>query len=109
MPKPRGVVSRLRHGEVTYHNIKEITDEVMDLRRQKREDEAKIEELANALEKALDEVKFLDGCRKSLESLTPGGSEFYRNPELCVSTVRERFKSGHEARKSLTKLRKDRR
>jgi len=109
MSKPRGVVSRLRHGEVTHHNIKEITDEVMDLRRQKHEDEAKIEELANALSDALDEVKFLDGCRKALESLTPGGSEYFRDPARCVSTVRDRFNSCHEAKKELIKLRKARR
>ncbi len=74
-----------------------------------QEQEAKIEELADALVEALDEVKFLDGCRKALESLTPGGSEYYRNPELCVSTVRERFKTGHEAKKELARLRKARR
>lgn len=109
MPRAKGLVHRVRHGEWCYHDLNTLCDEVMDLRQQKREDEAKIEELANALSNALDEVKFLDGCRKSLESLTPGGSEFYRDPERCVSTVRERFKSGHETKKELAKLRKARR
>ena len=52
------------------------------------------------------EIEFLNKCRKALESLTPGGSEYFRDPERCVSCVRDRFKTGHEAKKELVKLRK---
>lgn len=35
------------------------------------------------------EVEFLDKCRLALESLTPGGSEYFRDPERCVAVIRE--------------------
>jgi hypothetical protein len=55
------------------------------------------------------EIEFLDKCRKTLEGLTPGGSEYFRDPEFCASVIRDRFKQGHEAKKELAMLRKARR
>lgn len=44
--------------------------------------------------------------RLALESLTPGGSEFFANIERCVSHVRERFESGDAAKKECVRLRR---
>lgn len=35
------------------------------------------------------ENRFLDRCRLALEHLTPGGSEYYRDPDLCAKYIRE--------------------
>lgn len=51
----------------------------------------------------------LSECRRyrlALESLTPGGSEFFENPQRCVEHIRERFESGDEAKKELARLRR---
>ena len=76
--------------------------------RQKIENQrVRIVDLERARRQQNKEIEFLNKCRKALESLTPGGSEYFRNPERCVSTVRERIKHGHEAKKELVRLRRD--
>jgi hypothetical protein len=35
-------------------------------------------------------------AQKLLESLTPGGSEFFDDPEYCVKNIREHRQSQHE-------------
>lgn len=47
-----------------------------------------------------------DPYRLALEGLTPGGSEFYKDIERCVAHIRDRFDSGHRARKEVVKLRR---
>lgn len=44
----------------------------------------------------------------ALQSLTPGGSEFVRDPERCVAYVKDLFHSGHEAKKDCVRLRSQR-
>ena len=43
--------------------------------------------------------------RLALENLTPGGSEFHRNPERCVEHIRKRLKDGSDAKRECVKLR----
>lgn len=46
-------------------------------------------------------------ARKVLESLTPGGSEFHNNPEMCESYIRERLRNGHKAMKDRVRLQQE--
>ncbi len=43
--------------------------------------------------------------RRALESFTPGGSEFYKNPAACVEYIRMRLQSGTNAHRELARLR----
>ena len=43
----------------------------------------------------------------SLESLTPGGSEYVSDPERCVAHVCERFASGDKAKKDRARMRRE--
>ena len=43
--------------------------------------------------------------RRALESLTPGGSEFYKSPAACVEYIRMRLKSGENAQRERARLR----
>lgn len=50
--------------------------------------------------------KQADRYRLALEGLTPGGSEFYKNPEGCVAHIRQRLDSGDAAKKECVRLRR---
>jgi len=45
-----------------------------------------------------------DDLMRLLESLTPGGSEFYESPENCTCFVRDRFATRTRARSQLNEL-----
>jgi hypothetical protein len=47
----------------------------------------------------------MEDYRRALESLTPGGSEFYKSPARCVEYIRDRFKMGSDAKRECMRLR----
>lgn len=46
----------------------------------------------------------LDRYRKALETLTPGGSEFYGEPERCAEFVRDRLSFTVQQQKRINEL-----
>ena len=47
----------------------------------------------------------MENYRRALEGLTPGGSEFHKNPEGCVAYIRMRLQSGTDAHRECARLR----
>lgn len=83
---------------------------VIDMRDAARAESARSLSKAEALDEALSKVEKLEEelkkYRLALEGLTPGGSEFHKDPERCVAYVRDRFDSGHQAKKDCVRLRR---
>ena len=64
------------------------------------------EQFANArfIVQAVNSHDGLEKTRLILEGLTPGGSEYYGDPERCAFYVRELITRGHEAKKDRVRL-----
>ena len=60
-----------------------------------RENETLIEEVRAGSERIAALTTERDSCQRMLEDLTPGGSEFYRNPIRCRNWVQDRLSSAH--------------
>lgn len=69
-----------------------------------------IYDLAKALEILCDYTVIVESeaekYRLALEELTPGGSEFYKNPKRCISYIQDRFEFGHKAKVEAVRLRR---